>query len=887
MLYLGHLISKEGYKVNPSKIEAVQNIKQPKNLTQLRSLIGMFTFYRTYLKEFSSTAKSLYELLKKDVKFQWKEEHQKALDKLKNQMCSAPCLIFASINRPFILITDASDFAAGITLLHPKTPATENKPAQKGGVIAYHSKTFSPAIMNKSVHYRELYAICTAMRLYSHILTLAKEGIIIKTDRKSLVDIAKSGYQKKALDGNSSAIQRMILEVESYPKVEWVFIQGKVNPADYFSRMTPHTDTSVPTTKIQEALGLSESETNQSENARGDNHYPHTCLATQICTTNGVTNEAINEELPTDTDLTLNIRSWSSNLGSDIIPREDTVYEYVMTVEDLIINQELEHVLNTEFIDIARMQKDCKIIGHLYHFIKSGTPSSKLKHSEIMNHHKYSVDDNGILRFHYQIRKKHRLHKTEDNPKFLYLIVAPQNMRHLIIKESHEQTGHGTTERTFERTLLRFYWLFMWRDIHEYTKSCDVCQRSSRLLDKPPPLKNMDPFDGLSQNDNPLGACWSIDLVGPFISDSKQYKYMLTCVESLTKYPWAIPLRRITAEEICKHLHELYCIMGSPRRLRSDLGKQLIAGLIDCLNEMWSTKRYKTTSYKPSSNGIVEKFHKVLNNTMTKLVMKDHKNWSKHVPYALYGLRSSINKDTGVSPCLALFGKSAESPLEKLIDPDLKLEVSTVDRETIQTLQDSFRITREILLERIRDGQQKSKEYFDRKTKFQEFEIGQKVLLHTPVLEQDEVKKWTQYLRGPFIIHEKSDCGRFFKLKNNDTGEITDNVGIRRIKHYYDPETNDIRKTYSEAASQNPLIFHKKGQENESAISSEQNLTKTDIPIQNDSQKRANHLNTNQNKNIDMTENTIEPIEINPKQPTLSAREKRLIDRNNRKLGIY
>ncbi|XP_058003715.1 uncharacterized protein LOC131180114, partial [Hevea brasiliensis] len=72
--FLGHIVSAEGIKVDPSKIEAVLNWKPPRNITEIRSFLGLAGYYRRFVKGFSMLASPLTKLLRKDVKFQWMDK---------------------------------------------------------------------------------------------------------------------------------------------------------------------------------------------------------------------------------------------------------------------------------------------------------------------------------------------------------------------------------------------------------------------------------------------------------------------------------------------------------------------------------------------------------------------------------------------------------------------------------------------------------------------------------------------------------------------------------------------------------------------------------------------------------------------------------------------
>jgi hypothetical protein len=84
--FLGHVIGREGICPDPKKIEKIKNFSIPTNLTQLHSALGLFSYYRKFIKDFSKIAKPMLTLLKKDAPFIWAKKQQKAFNFLKERL---------------------------------------------------------------------------------------------------------------------------------------------------------------------------------------------------------------------------------------------------------------------------------------------------------------------------------------------------------------------------------------------------------------------------------------------------------------------------------------------------------------------------------------------------------------------------------------------------------------------------------------------------------------------------------------------------------------------------------------------------------------------------------------------------------------------------------
>ncbi|GFT22371.1 retrovirus-related Pol polyprotein from transposon 17.6 [Trichonephila clavipes] len=88
--YLGHIISAEGVRTDPEKVSAVKNWKRPENLRELRSFLGLCTYYRKFVKGFSNIARPLHKLTESKQKFQWTKECEDSFLQLKKALTSSP-----------------------------------------------------------------------------------------------------------------------------------------------------------------------------------------------------------------------------------------------------------------------------------------------------------------------------------------------------------------------------------------------------------------------------------------------------------------------------------------------------------------------------------------------------------------------------------------------------------------------------------------------------------------------------------------------------------------------------------------------------------------------------------------------------------------------------
>lgn len=133
--YLGHVVSAEGVATDPAKTAAVEHWPVPTNVTEVRSFLGLCSYYRRFIKDFSSIPKCFHTFTEKGADFKWTSDCQSAFDTLKLRLTNAPILGHPDFNHPFILDTDASNVSKG-AVLSQNIDGTER-------VVAYASRTLT------------------------------------------------------------------------------------------------------------------------------------------------------------------------------------------------------------------------------------------------------------------------------------------------------------------------------------------------------------------------------------------------------------------------------------------------------------------------------------------------------------------------------------------------------------------------------------------------------------------------------------------------------------------------------------------------------------------------------------------------------------------------
>jgi hypothetical protein len=121
MLYLGHMIGVNGVQVHQENIKAIIEWPTPRNVTELKSFLGLYTYYRKFVKGFSQLTAPLTDLTKK-VSFVWIEKAQETFEKMKQVMRSCPILALFDFTQPFVLECDALGIGIGFVLMQNGHP---------------------------------------------------------------------------------------------------------------------------------------------------------------------------------------------------------------------------------------------------------------------------------------------------------------------------------------------------------------------------------------------------------------------------------------------------------------------------------------------------------------------------------------------------------------------------------------------------------------------------------------------------------------------------------------------------------------------------------------------------------------------------------------------
>ena len=490
-------------------------------------------------------------------------------------------------------------------------------------------------------------------------------------------------------------------------------------------------------------------------------------------------------------------------------------------------------IATIQSIDIIKDQQKCPEIGPLYTYIDKGVLplDNQLALKILAQADDFGLEERVLTHLYYPRAKG----KTKTD-RMVRQVVIPTSLRSTILTEFHDSLGHFAFDRTYNALKAKYYWPNMYRDVYEYTHSCDMCQRAKpHYHSKPAPLHPLpieSTFDRLH-----------IDFVGPLKTSSEGHKHILVITDSFSKWCEAFPVHSQETDVVAKILYrEIFTRYGAPRSIVSDRGQVFMSKLISAICELFAVKRHFTSAYHPASNAGVERFNGVLGTALRTYVKDDQSDWHDMIPGILMAYRSTpAIRSTGYSPYYLVFGKTMQLPIDISLVP--KPSLTTSHRLHIENVIQNLQLARQIATENAQQNQATNKTIYDRKAKTPTFSIGDLVLLHNPKVPLGHSKKLHRPYSGPWYISEEGPHGTF-KLHHSVTHKAMKSfIHPNRLKPFSNPTT---RRYHT-----NDNTPHQHPSQNDTPITTTKQVSVPDI-TNNDQQQQTNLPTTT----IDNTDDT-------------------------------
>ena len=302
--------------------------------------------------------------------------------------------------------------------------------------------------------------------------------------------------------------------------------------------------------------------------------------------------------------------------------------------------------------------------------------------------------------------------------------------------------GHLGKDKTRQRVAQQFFWPTLCKDVEEFCRCCPQCQKSGHKKVPKAPLVPLPivatPFQKIA-----------MDIVGPLPRSRSGNRYVLVICDYATRYPEAILVRSIDAENIAEELIKLFARVGIPQSILTDQGSNFTSKLLMELYRLLRVQGIRTSPYHPQTDGLVERFNQTLKLMLRKVIDKEGKDWDKLLPYVLFAYREVPQASTGFSPFELLYGRSVRGPLSVLKESWQAAESQDVSVVSyILDIREKLQQMSKLVEQNLTKAQMDQKYWYDKNARHREFQPGDQVLVLLPTSTSKLLAQW----QGPYEV---------------------------------------------------------------------------------------------------------------------------------------
>ena len=735
--FLGFIISPDGIKSDPKKIESVRNFGRPRTQRDIRAFLGLTGYYRCMIKNYGDIAKPLTDLLKKEckTKIEWNEKLEASFQELKSRLITAPILSHYLPGHQLILYTDASNYAMGWILCQIQE--------EKERVLEFGSKLFNSTQLNYCTSDKEMLSIVTAVLKLRHFLS--GEQFIIRTDHHALCFLMK-------VKDPSQRLTRYALRLMEFDfKIEYK--SGKSHGhVDALSRYPDTSDSRDKNEDYEELpVYLAMIETPVLNSGR--------------CTSDCILQHEVEPYYHEIADYTIAVlpelnMQWKENVFVTEYPKNNQLFLPKLLPEPA--NHESCFATLDEY-DMRKAQLSDPWCLPIIKAIENNNPKTL----------KRFVLKNGIL-----------YKKTFDDygqPKDL--LCLPRELRQLVLKEVHGGLiggGHFGYFKTNAKIRDRYFYPKRDKSVRNFIMSCTCCQfRKNDGIHKKgllQPIRIGKPFDLVG-----------IDIMGPYPeSGRRKYQFIIVAVDFATRLTITKAVKEATKEEVADFIiYNIVLRFGAPRRILTDNGSQFTSHTLQSVLDFINTEHSYSQPYHPQTNGIVERTNQTLLNSISTYTSdSDQTNWSKVLPFVEFSHNSAKSKSLKFSPFFALFGYEPTT----FLDVNLKLEIDT----DLKFTPEYITTARHLISENLKDAQYKQKEEYDKKHTDYKFNIGDLVKVYKKVRRKGVNEKMMAKYHGPFkVIQIYQKPKDYYLIAALDHPDYREKAHISKLYKWREREEED------------------------------------------------------------------------------------------------
>lgn len=340
-----------------------------------------------------------------------------------------------------------------------------------------------------------------------------------------------------------------------------------------------------------------------------------------------------------------------------------------------------------------------------------------------------------------------RIFRQNGTSKTIFQKVVPHALRNQIADEMHKglNGGHLGIRRAKVKLQQRFYWPKWGTSVQLARQRCQQCARYQKPRPQHQgqlcPMVTGEPWERLG-----------IDVTGPHPTSAKGNCYILTVIDHFTKWVEILPMRNQEASTVAKLLVDrVICVHGCPKQILTDQGPNFESQLFQELCRLLAVDKIRTTPYKPSTNGNIERFHSTMHSLIAKWVSEKQRDWDDKLPAVAFAYRTTVHEATGFTPYFLMHGRETRLPADLVYgdaDAVCQPDVHDYPNRLVDTLREAFITARQNLGRAAR----RRKAHYDLRARPAAFQPGSWVWCLVPRRVSGRYQKWRSLYQGPFQV---------------------------------------------------------------------------------------------------------------------------------------
>ena len=380
------------------------------------------------------------------------------------------------------------------------------------------------------------------------------------------------------------------------------------------------------------------------------------------------------------------------------------------------------------------------------------------------------IKRNGIIFRKYKDKKEFR-------DKIITQVVVPVKLRMGVMKLAHETPigAHQGFKKCLYRVMEQFFWSGLQNDLRRFINSCEICQRTvTKGSVQRVPMELTVLGEGVFDH-------IYVDLIGELVPNSSEgHKYIMTVIDSVSKYCEGVCLKHIDSVTIANELFKIFTRLGIPRKITVDNGINFNSEIIKEVYKLFGMTVINTTLYKACAN-MVERFNGTLKRMLKRLSAEKPRQWHKYLDACLFAYRDSVHSSTGVRPFELMFGRDVVGPMTLLKEiwtkPDMVPETRT-SYQYVCDLKNKIQETCKYAQDELKKVQLKNKTLYDKKAKHRDIRPNDDVL----ILRPSSRNKMQLTFMGPYKVSRATGKYTFKVLVDGEEKSYHANL-LKRYNH--------------------------------------------------------------------------------------------------------